>query len=206
MLHSIIVPVYKVEKYLPKCIDSLLNQDLAESDYEIILVDDGSPDRCGQICDEYADKYANIRVIHQHNGGLSAARNAGIKIARGKYIQFVDSDDYLEPNVLGMLLKRMETDQLDILRFNYQNVDEAGNVFNPDKYSRQFVNYSDEITDGVTFLRERLGTACYACQFILKLELIKQSALFTDGLNYEDVEWTPRTVLKAQSESRQLIL
>ena len=101
---SIVVPIYKVEPYLRKCVDSLLNQDLPTEDYEIILVDDGSPDCCGEICDEYASKYGNIRVIHRENGGLSAARNSGIEIAQGKYIQFVDSDDYLEPNVLKTLV------------------------------------------------------------------------------------------------------
>ena len=76
---SIIVPVYNVEKYLCKCIDSLLDQDLSPEEYEIILVDDGSPDRCGEICDEYSSRYSNINVVHRENGGLSAARNSGIK-------------------------------------------------------------------------------------------------------------------------------
>ena len=78
---SIIVPIYKVEQYLRKCVDSLLTQDY--SDYEIILVDDGSPDACPQICDKYAAEHDNIRVIHRENGGLSAARNSGIKVANG---------------------------------------------------------------------------------------------------------------------------
>ena len=91
---SIIVPIYGVEQYLCKCVDSLLAQDLPASDYEIILVDDESPDACPQICDEYAKEHANIRVIHQTNAGLSAARNAGLKVAKGEYVCFVDSDDY----------------------------------------------------------------------------------------------------------------
>ena len=122
LILSIIVPIYKVEQYLSKCIESLLNQDLSPEDYEIILVDDGSPDRCGKICDEYAATFSNIRVVHRANGGLSAARNSGIETAQGQYIQFVDSDDYLEPEVLKTLVTKMETDNLDILRFNYQNV------------------------------------------------------------------------------------
>ena len=90
---SIVVPIYKVEKYLRRCIESLINQDYP--DIEIILVDDGSPDNCGTICDEYAQKDARIIVIHQQNGGLSAARNTGIDVARGEYLMFVDSDDWV---------------------------------------------------------------------------------------------------------------
>ena len=94
---SIIVPIYNVALYLRKCVDSLLAQDI--TDYEIILVDDGSPDECPQTCNEYAEKYDNIKVVHQENAGLSAARNSGIAVAQGDYILFVDSDDYLQPNV-----------------------------------------------------------------------------------------------------------
>lgn len=99
---SIIVPVYKVEPYLPKCIDSILAQTF--TDFELILIDDGSPDRCGQICDEYAAKDDRIIVIHQENKGVSAARNAGLDIAKGTYIGFVDSDDWIEPEMYHTLV------------------------------------------------------------------------------------------------------
>lgn len=98
---SIIVPAYKVENYLHKCIDSILAQTL--SDFELILVNDGSPDNCGEICDEYAIKDSRVRVIHKENGGLATARNAGINIAKGEYIGFVDSDDWIEPNMYELL-------------------------------------------------------------------------------------------------------
>ena len=196
---SIIVPVYGVEAYLPKCIDSILDQDLPAEDYEIILVDDGSPDRCGEICDEYASKYGNIRVIHRENGGLSAARNSGIEVAQGKYLQFVDSDDYLEPNVLKTLVEKMEADNLDILRFNYQNVNENYQIFDPNKCGKLFVDYRDEICDGLRFLNERLGFACYAVQFMLKTELLKTSEnRFVEGIYFEDTEWTPRILVQAK--------
>ena len=84
---SIIVPIYKVEQYLEKCVESLLNQDLPSEEYEIIFVDDGSPDRCGEICEHYALCHNNIKMVHRENGGLSAARNSGIKVAQGQYIQ-----------------------------------------------------------------------------------------------------------------------
>ena len=101
-LLSIIVPVYKVESYLPRCVDSVLAQTV--SDFELILVDDGSPDRCGAICDEYAAQDSRVRVIHKENGGLSSARNAGIDIARGQWLGFVDSDDYITPDCYEKLL------------------------------------------------------------------------------------------------------
>ena len=100
---SVIVPVYQTQKYIRKCIDSLLKQTF--NDFEIILVDDGSPDDCGKICDEYAQNNRCIRVIHQQNGGLSDARNTGIREAGGEYITFVDSDDWAEPDLLAGLME-----------------------------------------------------------------------------------------------------
>ena len=101
-LISIIVPVYKVEQYLPKCIESILAQ--TYRNLEILLVDDGSPDTCGAICDAYAAKDDRIQVIHKENGGLSSARNAGMDIARGEYFGFVDSDDWIEPEMYETLI------------------------------------------------------------------------------------------------------
>lgn len=105
-LISIIVPVYKVEPYLRKCVDSILAQ--TYRNLEIILVDDGSPDNCGAICDEYAGKDSRVKVIHKENGGLSDARNAGMEIMSGKYVAFVDSDDWIEPQMYQRLLELME--------------------------------------------------------------------------------------------------
>ena len=109
---SIIVPVYNVEKYLKQCVDSILAQTF--SDIEIILVDDGSPDECPKICDEYQKKDARVRVIHKSNGGLSDARNAGIKAAKGEYIGFVDSDDYIAPDMYEKLYKMMNDTGADM--------------------------------------------------------------------------------------------
>lgn len=193
---SIIVPVYKVEPYLRKCVDSLLDQDLSPEEYEIILVEDGSPDKCPFICDEYAVAFSHVKVIHRINGGLSAARNTGIAAAQGKYVQFVDSDDYLESYVLKGLVEKMEMDNLDILRFNYHNVNEDNEVFEPNKISKPFVDYTDDICDGLTFLTKRLGFACYAVQFVIKRSLL-DNCMFKEGILYEDVEWTPRVLIKA---------
>lgn len=193
---SIIVPIYNVEQYLRKCVDSLLHQDI--SDYEIILVDDGSPDGCPAICDSYAAEHVNIRVVHRDNGGLSAARNSGIEVAKGEYVMFVDSDDYIEPNVLKGLLAQVERDNLDVLRYRLQYVNPQYEVYNPYK-SDPFKgnNYSEEPTDGVSFLNSRMSTACYAWAFILKRELLK-GCIFTPGIYFEDTDWTPRMLCRAK--------
>lgn len=223
---SIVVPVYNVERYLRKCVDSLLAQDY--SDYEIILVDDGSTDGCGAICDEYVHAFEigdcklEIRCIHQANAGLSAARNTGIMAAKGEYICFVDSDDYLEPNVLGGLVAQMERDNLDVLRYRLQYVRLVENqesrvkrqyeVCYPFKDPYRGNDYSIEPIDGETFLNTRMNTQCYAWTFVVRRDLLfkpytlnithntseKDACLFTPGIHFEDVDWTPRVLLKAQ--------
>lgn len=192
---SIIVPVYGVANYLRKCVDSLLAQDI--TDYEIILVDDGSPDECPQISDEYAALHPNfIKVIHQENAGLSAARNSGISAAQGEYVLFVDSDDYLQSNVLGTLMAQVKRDNLDVLRFRYQNVRESGDAFAPYKDMTNYNDYSSTPTDGLTFLNERMGTQCYAVQFLVRREIVLLEQ-FTPGIYFEDTDWTPRMLLRA---------
>lgn len=192
---SIIIPIFNVEDYLRKCIDSVLEQDY--EDYEVILVDDGSPDRCPVICDSYAAEYDNIHVIHRENGGLSAARNSGIEMASGEYIMFVDSDDYIEPNVLGELLAQIEQEQLDVLRFDYQNVrivNGVYEVFQPYKNPHQ-VDKSKEIVDGETYLNTRVRYECYAWQWIIRKSIVYT---FTEGIHFEDVDWLPRMMLNAK--------
>lgn len=111
-LVSVIVPVYNAEKYIKRCIESILNQTC--NDLELILIDDGSPDNCGAICDEYATKDSRIKVFHQNNGGVCAARNTGLDHAVGEYISFVDSDDYLESNALEILYGDIVSHNADI--------------------------------------------------------------------------------------------
>lgn len=117
---SIIVPVYNVEPYLRRCVDSILNQTF--SDFELILVDDGSPDSCGAICDDYAARDRRIKVIHKANGGVSYARNEGLDIAQGEYIGFVDSDDYIHPKMYEILVGVIEREQVDLVQCGYQRV------------------------------------------------------------------------------------
>lgn len=192
---SIIIPVYNVERYLAKCLDSVLVGNAFTG--QVICVNDGSTDNSAAILEEYTKQYPNVEIITQVNSGLSAARNAGIKAAKGDYICFLDSDDYWEPKVLSGLMAQVERDRLDVLRFKYQNVNEQYEVFNPNKGDPYKGNdYSAVPTDGVSFLNSRFGTACYAVLFILRRELLKD-CLFTEGIYFEDTDWTPRMLAKA---------
>ncbi len=111
-LISVVVPIYNVAEYLNECIDSILDQDYKTT--EILLIDDGSTDHSGKICNEYARKHRNIRVIHQENAGLSAARNKGLSVAKGYYICFIDSDDYILPGYLSEMIKTIKKENADI--------------------------------------------------------------------------------------------
>ncbi len=119
-LLSIVVPVYNVEQYLVKCLDSILSQTL--TDFEVIAIDDGSPDNCGKILDEYAQKDTRIRVIHKENGGVSSARNTALDIAQGEYIGFVDSDDYIDPDMYEYLVDSIKKSGCDIVICGYHEV------------------------------------------------------------------------------------
>lgn len=130
---SVIVPVYGVEKYLPKCIESLVKQTF--KDIEIVLIDDGSPDSCGKICDEYAENYEQLVVIHQVNQGVSAARNAGLKIAKGEYIGFVDPDDWIAPEMYESMHSAMKETNADLCICGYDYYDEHGKVDGNRRYN-----------------------------------------------------------------------
>lgn len=146
---SVIVPVYKVEKYLSRCVESILAQTF--QDYELILVDDGSPDRCGQMCDSYADKDSRIRVIHRENGGLSAARNTGIEhVLSGSgthWLTFIDSDDWIHPEYLNFLLSAAISSNVDISVCRYEEknefseYDHVNNLFDVYDTEDLFVNH-----------------------------------------------------------------
>ena len=139
-LVSVIVPVYKTEKYLPKCIDSILNQ--TYNDFELILVDDGSPDNCPHICDKYAQSDSRIKVIHKKNGGVSSARNLGISVARGTYIWFVDSDDYIEPFSLQRLFEVQNSYNAELYVFNNRSVCELSTENVNDFFRKYYFTYA----------------------------------------------------------------
>lgn len=117
---SVIVPVYNVAQYLPQCLDSILSQDYG--DLEVILIDDGSTDPSGEICDQYATRDSRVQVIHQKNGGAAAAKNAGLRLATGEYLTFVDSDDYLEPGAYGFLMKTLLETGSDAVQGSFREI------------------------------------------------------------------------------------
>lgn len=135
MLISIIVPVYNVEKYLRQCLDSLINQ--TYKNIEIIIVDDGSTDNSGKICDEYEKKYKQIKVIHKKNEGLGFARNTGLENIHGEYVTFVDSDDYVDNNLIEELYKNMTTQKVDMCKSGFKRIDDNHNIL----YTRKYDSY-----------------------------------------------------------------
>ena len=192
---SVIVPVYNVGNVLSRCIDSIINQTL--TDLEIILVDDGSTDSSGIICDEYAVKDPRIRVIHKSNGGLSDARNTGLKIAKGKYILFVDSDDYINHQACEVLYKCAFSDDLDIV---------VGDAVKIEKQKKKTLCHSpvslNKILTGKEFLKEQLKENRMIMPVVFNMYrrnfLIDNQLYFEKGLFHEDEEWTPRAFLRAK--------
>lgn len=193
-LISVIVPVYKVEQYLHTCIESVLNQ--TYSNWELILVDDGSPDNCPQICDEYAAKDQRIKVIHKKNGGSSDARNFGINAATGSYLLFLDSDDYWNDSsfLKGLSEVCLHQHEIEIVNFGWQKYFQNENRFLDDK--RNFSIIKEEQTSNSDFICRLLendlfiASACNKCvrrQFILRNNLF-----FKKGIRSEDMDWCGR--------------
>ena len=139
---TIVVPIYKVERYLPRCVESLIGQ--TYRDIEIILVDDGSPDRCGQICEEYAEQDKRIKVLHQQNAGVSVARNAGLCVATGEYIGFCDPDDWAAPDMYSELLSAMNDFTVDLSICGYNYYDESYQVDNGRLYKEKETELLDQ--------------------------------------------------------------
>ena len=151
-LISVIVPVYKVEKYLDRCIDSIIHQ--TYTNLEIILVDDGSPDGCPAMCDKWAEKDSRIKVIHKENGGLSSARNAGLDVASGEFFGFVDSDDYILPEMYETLCKLITENEADLSICSFEQVDERGEILQ--EHIDTTGTFIDEILTGDELLRKWL--------------------------------------------------
>ena len=136
MLISVIVPIYNVEKYLRQCLDSILAQTYKE--LEVIMVDDGSPDNCGAICDEYAAKYGNFIAVHKENAGLGMARNTGLEYVTGEYVMFLDSDDYIDPDLIETLYKTVVKRNVDMCKSGCRRVKDNGYIFATKSYKDEF--------------------------------------------------------------------
>lgn len=189
-LFSIIIPVYKVENYLHKCVNSVLSQNY--EDYEIILVNDGSPDNCPQICDEFGANDKRIKVIHKVNGGLSDARNAGIKLARGEYLMFLDSDDYWEGNIhLGNIAKILENDKIiDSILFRCKHFYTNSNKVSDRNISAPSSNTIKDENLKLIKMVKYGSQSSSACLRVVKTSLILENNIFfVNDLIGEDSDW-----------------
>ena len=189
-LVSVVVPIYNVEKYLEKCVESLRTQ--TYKNIEIILVDDGSPDHCGEMCDEYAKQDTRIKVIHKKNGGLSDARNAGLEAASGKYVLFTDSDDYVKKDLIKKCVDRAEKDQCDMVIFDFIRVEEG---------LKEITTLEIE-KSGTYSLREEprflFGSPSAVNKLFRRDLFIKTKIRFPVGKYYEDLGTIPKLLLMAE--------
>lgn len=197
---SIIIPVYNVEKYLRACLDSVFKQKGDSSDYEVIVVNDGSPDNSQAIIDQYSSIYSNIVVINQNNRGLSAARNAGLRIANGEYVWFVDSDDSITPNAVDYLKKEIEKEKCEVYVFSIIKVLESdgtmhntNNTFISSKYNKYY-NY---IADGL-FYHRKIPIGISQKNIFLRKFLLDHNLFFTEGIYHEDMEFFIRVLISAK--------
>ncbi len=184
-LISIIVPVYNVEKYLRECVDSICGQTGIKS--EIILIDDGSTDGSGKICDEYAQRYSNVKAVHKENGGLVSARNAGLEVMTGEYVGFIDSDDYIEKDMYAVLLQALLRTGSDIACCGWNRVVDDGNGFQIQKeggIEKETVFTSLEAINSL-FLNS--GMTYSACDKLFKAELFKNNRFPSENLPSEDI-------------------
>lgn len=194
---SIIIPVYNVEKYIRRCVQSVLKQNY--HNYEIILVDDGSTDESGKICDTFQIKYpSTVHVTHKKNGGLSSARNAGLKVASGKYIMFLDSDDWIEDGCLDRFAS-LFSNEYDLIMGRAWNIDSHGN-----KRSKLPYRVLPGLYDKYTYVREGLRDETdisLCCPFYLyKRSYIEKNGLyFYEGIIHEDELWMPIALLRADT-------
>lgn len=185
---SVIIPVYNVETYLSQCLDSVLEQD--HGALEVIVIDDGSKDNSGAICDAYAARDSRVKVIHQKNGGAAAAKNAGLRIATGEYLSFVDSDDYLEPNVYGYMLETLKSSGADAAQFAFRDVYR-------NRTEDQVQNPGRTVVDGKDYLVR--FTKDWTCALLWN-KLYKRSmydgVFFEEGHKIDDEYFTYRGFLK----------
>lgn len=201
MFFSVILPIYNVEKYLPECVESVLKQTF--KDYEIILVDDGSKDNSGKICDEYANKDSRIKVIHKENGGLSDARNVGTKQANGEYIVYVDSDDYIiDERFLETVHSKITETDGDIVIYKFSKLYDDTKKIDECSFS---LSFAENISDADELLLELVKRDAYYGMAWIKAfrrNIVVDNAIeFEKGLLGEDMDWYFNLVLNSNSIS-----
>ncbi len=184
---SIIIAMYNAEAYIEKCLLSAINHNISSEDYEIIVVDDGSSDSSNQLVTRFIKKNSdiNIRLLSKKNGGQGSARNMALNIALGKYILFLDSDDWIESNNLIKVLFKAESLELDILSFGFNKIDENGKLLKSEK----FYKISNKIVSGIQFMYENTLSGAM-CLYLYSNELIRKHQLrFIEGIFHEDEEY-----------------
>ncbi len=198
-LLSIIIPLYNSAQWLPKCLDSVLNQDVPIEKMEIICINNGSPDNSADIARTYQSRYpTSVVVLDQQNQGPSGARNNGMRHATGKYMCFVDPDDYVEPHVYGALLRQMEREQLDAIRFNYCVENELYQPTEECKFPIPF-DYTPKLMTGSEFIAERLQVQCYIWLYIYRRQIISDNHIWCyTGDYFDDTPWLPLVLQKVQ--------
>lgn len=189
---SIIIPVYNVEKYLLRCLDSCANQNIPSADYEIIIVNDGSPDGSKVIAEEFVAKHPNARLINQENGGLSVARNNGLKEACGKYVWFVDSDDWIESNCLNEIVEKMDSGNLDMLQIGYLEAYDDGRTIPSNRGFFEGCNAGREVMKSI-YVPAPAQFTIYRRNFLTKYDLT-----FFPKIYHEDAEFKPRALFYSQ--------
>ena len=191
---SVIVPIYNVETYLKGCLDSLLNQ--TDGNFEAILVDDGSTDLSGSIADDYAKKDKRFKVIHQSNKGLSGARNAGLKVAKGKYVFFLDSDDYVHPDFLNLMGQVAQNEDADMVVCKLQHTDKFYHKIESGlKLSKIKIKRYDRPMDAYLTQRELPSNVCVKLH---KRSVLKEMS-FKEGIYFEDALFTTIEMTKVKS-------
>ncbi len=202
---SIIIPLYNKEKYIEGCLKSLLAQDIAPTDYEIIIVDDGSKDAGALLVEQYAEKNANanIQLIRQRNQGPSAARNRALKEAKGDYLYFLDADDYLAPNVLHCLLELCEQNNLEILEFDTKDIEEGALSDLADSSAQNIKGLAFPVMDGITYIAEH-DFRNQAWRYVIKRSFLLSSeiAFIEDMQAYEDLIFTAAVFLRSARISK----
>lgn len=199
---SIIIPVYNVEKYVRKTLESIFESSFPKSEMEVIVVNDGTKDNSMSIVNEFAAKFDNLKIINQENQGLSVARNTGLKTARGKYVWFVDSDDWVEYDSLPFLLKHLEHSDKDVLMFKIREYDEEGIIllerFFHDNKNEEQVSGTD-----VVLYQKKYGVDITPMQqFVIRRDFILSNKLFfVPGIYHEDKEFAPRMLINAKNVS-----
>lgn len=187
---SVIIPFFNVEEYIEKCLRSLISQEI--SDAEFIFVNDGSLDASNRIVEKYAQNDSRIVIVNKENGGLSSARNEGLKYVRGEYVLFLDSDDYLEPGALNRLVLEARNNQLDVLQAQYK-------LIYPDREEPgEQADISNVVMDGRTWL---IGNQIVygACFCLYKAEFLKNIGIsFLEGVYHEDMEFLPKVMYQAE--------